>query len=276
MKRTILEHIQTLQERVFTNSIPFYKNIFFRMKKLNVYLFFAVSLFSASCEYSEGEGGDSALEGIVVENIYNDDYSILLKTKPAVDEDIYISYGNSTKQDDRTTTGRDGSFKFSYLFGGNYTIYFSTKDSNVKDGTNVLKEINVVLKDNKTTNLGELIKLKTANYNDGAATIRGRVLKINYKNGTKWPNLVVIDTTFAQEQEIYLTYNKHTFYDDRIRTQEGGTFEFNSLVAGDYKIVVYSENLKGSFQNDAVIETLKIPLDSEETYDLGDIFIHNL
>ena len=34
------------------------------------------------------------------------------------------------------------------------------------------------------------------------------------------------------EQEIYLTYNNHTFYDDRIRTQADGEFEFGGLIPG--------------------------------------------
>ena len=49
---------------------------------------------TSSCEKSEGPGGTGSIAGTVMEQFYNDDYSLLILEKPAVDEEIFIVYGD--------------------------------------------------------------------------------------------------------------------------------------------------------------------------------------
>ncbi|MCK4989326.1 MAG: hypothetical protein KAS29_02530, partial [Bacteroidales bacterium] len=56
-------------------------------------VFIALSLIvftAVSCEKSEGLGGTGSISGSVMEQFYNDDYSLLIHEKPAVDEDVFI------------------------------------------------------------------------------------------------------------------------------------------------------------------------------------------
>jgi hypothetical protein len=103
--------------------------------------------------------------------------------------------------------------------------------------------IEVILDKGQDKDLGELVKVSALDYDDGHATIRGTVKKIKYNKDSYWPNLVVEYVDFAHEQEIYLTYGDHDFYDDRIRTQDDGTFEFRNLIPGKYRIFLFSDDV---------------------------------
>ena len=197
-----------------------------------------------SCEKSEGRGGTGSISGVIVEQFYNDDYSDLLYERPAVDEEIFMLYGNNAEVGASNETAMNGEFRFKYLYPGSYTVYFQTEDSTSAFDEDTEKVIQVELAKGEDLDLGELVKLSSLDYDDGAATIRGTVRVIKYDNDSMWPNLVIEYIDFAYEQEVYLTYGNHTFYDKRIRTQHDGSFEFSGLIPGKYLIVLYSEDVK--------------------------------
>jgi len=213
----------------------------------------SLSLTLLACEKEEGFGGNSNITGKVVKRIYNDDYSLLLEEVPAKDEDIFLSFGNGNVVDKKTETSFTGQFSFEYLFEGEYKIFYYSKDFENKgqDKTEILE--NVSLKKGETVSINDLVVYDTYDFDEGEASISGKVLVKNYFNSTTWPNLIVKDITPAQEQEIYLVYGKHKQYDQRIRTNYDGTFVFTNLIKGKYKIYVYSEDVKGGTA-DIVIE----------------------
>ena len=87
-----------------------------------------------------------------------------------------------------------------------------------------------------------------------------------------WPNLVVEKIYYGTGQEVYLTYGNHTFYDERIRSQHDGTFEFGGLIPGDYLIVLYSDDVTRAAEKAAV--ELRVSITSlEQVVDLGEIVI---
>ena len=101
------------------------------------------------------------------------------------------------------------------------------------------------------------------------------VKEIKYDKASVWPNLVIEYIDFAYEQEIYLTYGHHTFYDKRIRTQYDGSFEFSELIPGKYLVFLYSEDVTG--------ETDRVPLkfevtisEMDEVVDMGEITIEKI
>ena len=46
-----------------------------------------------SCEKSEGTGGTGSISGSLILHEFNDDYSLLINEGPAVDEEVFIIYG---------------------------------------------------------------------------------------------------------------------------------------------------------------------------------------
>jgi hypothetical protein len=238
-----------------------------------VWLFLVLS--ASSCEKTEGRGGTGSISGILMEHFYNDDYSSLIFQKPAVDEEIFILYGEEESVGDRVVTGASGEFRFNYLYPGTYYIYYRSRDSTHVLDRNVEKMYEVKLNKGEDKDLGELQKLSTLDYDEGAAVIRGVVKEIAYDGDSRWPNLVIDYIDFAFEQEVYLTYGNHSFYDDRIRTQHDGSFEFSKLIPGNYLIFLYSEDV--TRETDRVVIKREVTItEMDQVVDLGEITIEKI
>ena len=117
---------------------------------------------------------------------------------------------------------------FKYLYPGNTkSILFQKIPPLYSIG--MWRKLESELKRGEDLDLGELEKLTPLDFDDGTAMIKGRVKVIDYVDSSTWPNLVIEKTYYGTEQEVYLTYGWHTFYDERIRSQYDGTFEFGAL-----------------------------------------------
>jgi len=234
-----------------------------------------LTMLLPSCEKTEGRGGTGSISGTLTEHFYNDDFSSLIMQKPAVDEEIFILFGEERSVGDRVVTGVTGEFMFKYLYPGSYYIYHRTTDSTAMLDMRTEKVYEVELNKGQDLNLGELEKLSTLDYDEGAAVIRGVVKEIKYDEDSRWPNLVIDYIDFAYEQEIYLTYGNHTFYDDRIRTQHDGSFEFSNLIPGNYLIFLYSEDKTRATDRIVIKREVSIT-EMDQLVDLGEITIENI
>lgn len=238
-------------------------------------IFLLLVLLPLSCEKSEGLGGTGSIAGTISEQFYNDDYSLLIHEKPAVDEEVFIVFGNKEELGSRVRTNDLGQFRFKYLYPGNYRVFFISDDSTAVLDMEVEKLFEVKLDNDEELDLGKLEKLTTLDFDDGTAMIRGVVKVIDYVDLSSWPDLVIEKTYYATEQEVYLTYNNHSFYDERIRTQSGGVFEFGGLIPGKYLVFLYSDDVTG--ESDKVTLEFEVTIDDlEQVIDLGEITIDKL
>jgi hypothetical protein len=168
-----------------------------------------------------------------------------------------------------------GQFSFKYLYPGDYRVYFISEDSASVLGMDAEKLYEVQLDRGEERDLGTLAKLTTLDFDDGRAAIKGVVRVIDYVDLSTWPDLVVDKIYYATEQEVYLTYHNHTFYDERIRTQTGGVFEFRGLIPGNYLVFLYSDDVTG--ETDKVSLEFEVTIeDLEQVIDLGEITIEKL
>lgn len=221
------------------------------MKQNNNILKYSVSFFAIlfiflnfSCTQEEGLGGNSHVKGTLIRQFYNSDFSVYQGEAPAIDEDVFILFGDNMTIDEDVAVSNTGQFEFNYLWPGNYQLFYLSDDTLSKSWDDVSLSINFELAKNETLSLDTLYTYKALDWDEGHASITGTVKMIDYVNESVFPNLVVKDIYPAQEQEIYLTYNHAEFYQERIRTDENGQFVFNNLLKGHYKIVVYSENVQ--------------------------------
>ncbi len=231
-----------------------------------------IFFLTSSCEKKEGEGGTGSISGSITEKMYNDDYSLLIHERPAVDEEVFIVYGEEKALGNRVRTNNNGHFMFKYLYPGQYEIYIISEDSTSLLNLDVEKSWKVELERGEDLDMGELEKLTPLDFDDGSATIRGRVKVIDYVVSSTWPNLVIERSYYGVEQEVYLTYGSHTFYDERIRSQHDGSFEFGSLIPGPYLIVLYSDDVRRDSDKVAVMVEASIS-SPEQLVDLGEIVI---
>ncbi len=200
------------------------------MVKFYKYLFITLLCsFFLSCQQEAGYGGNATIHGRVKIHHYNSDYSILKDSSFASDENVYIIFGNNASNGDDLNTNYDGSFTFSGLKPGNYTVFAYSEDPNQSSGfAPVMKSIQIT-KDNEQIDLGEII-IKDNNAT-GHSKIRGRVVADDGNN-----------RYFAPDERVYIIYDNGFTYFTSLRTNYDGSFEFNELPKGTYTIYAYSND----------------------------------
>jgi hypothetical protein len=82
----------------------------------------AICLGGSACEKFEGEGGSCTLIGKVYVRNYNGTGQ-LVDEYYAPDERVFIVYGEDSIYSDEMRTNYDGSFRFSHLYKGDYTVF---------------------------------------------------------------------------------------------------------------------------------------------------------
>lgn len=243
------------------------------MKSLIISFLFV--LLCISCQKSEGLGGTASIAGTINEQFYNDDYSLMIHEKPAVDEEVFIVFGNEEELGARVRTNDLGQFRFKFLYPGDYRVFYISDDSSALLNMEIEKSYELKVERGQELDMGSLDKLSTLDFDEGTAMIKGVVRVIDYVDLSSWPDLVIDKTYYATEQEVYLTYNNHTFYDERIRTQSGGVFEFGGLIPGNYLVFLYSDDVTG--ETDKVSLEFEVSIDElDQVIDLGEITIEKL
>ncbi len=218
-----------------------------------ILLIVAVLALSISCDKNEGYGGSSSIEGVLMMRYYNNDFTVLQDVQPAVDEDVFILFGDDKNVGDDIETSIGGNFRFNYLLPGKYKLYYMSDDTSKTRYSDIALYTDVEIGSGEKLFVDTLYTYKALDWDDGHAKIKGRVMLWNYKKSSAPPNLEVKDYTPAQELPVYIVYNHGDFYEDRIRTQGDGTFVFPNLLKGHYRIFVYSEDIYTGSTADFII-----------------------
>ena len=112
----------------------------------------AIDIGSIGIYKEANDGGSAQIKGRVKAKYYNSSFTIYQGEGYAADEDVMIIYGDGTVVSDDTKTSSDGSFEFSYLRKGKYTVYVISKDNTLNisqypSGKIILKkEIDIIEK----------------------------------------------------------------------------------------------------------------------------------
>lgn len=80
-------------------------------------------LFLISCGKQEGEGGKNTITGVIITQDYTKTTNQFVTEYPAPEERIYIIYGDNAYYADEIKTNFDGTFRFEYLYKGNYQLF---------------------------------------------------------------------------------------------------------------------------------------------------------
>lgn len=104
------------------------------MKSINVFSVLIITSLSVflmtGCTKDAGEGGTSTITGKVIVHDFDASFQAAVDTYPAVDEDVYIIYGDDhSTYNDHYKTSYDGTFEFKYLQKGKYKLFAYSKDS---------------------------------------------------------------------------------------------------------------------------------------------------
>jgi hypothetical protein len=197
-------------------------------------------LFSNACKKIEGKGGQATIKGkLYSKSVFN----INSSSRPEVNEDVYIIYGNGSSENDKVKTSGDGSFEFRFLQPGNYKLYaFGLDTSNPKASVTVAyyKEIKINSK-KEVVEVSDFTIYKKIN--GGANAISGKLISKNAFNAGTSNN----DYLPLPNEDVFIVYGSGSQYDDKTKTAADGSFQFVGLRDGNYRIYAYSLDTSGSF-----------------------------
>ena len=232
-------------------------------------LILAGLLLMSGCEKPEGPGGKGIIRGQLMRKTYDNQFRVLQSEIPAADEDVFIIYGaGQTVSDDRKTSP-EGRFEFQYLSKGDYTVYVYSEDSSGNSGSAMVPfERSVHLSSNSQEyDMGRIYIYRTIDVDEGEATIAGQVMQVNYSRDF----IYILDTTYAQDLDVYLMYEDDLHYTDRIRTIYDGTFAFPNLIKGNYRVFVYADDINGGTEQIPVRKNVTVD-EVMGVFDVGIIY----
>lgn len=196
-----------------------------------VIAFFAVSLL-VSCS-KEGVGGSALISGKIFKKIVTQK-GVAVDTIPAIDKNVFITYGSESFHNDDVESDIKGEFEFPNLEKGNYQLFAY---SDCITCTNGKKEVSLDVSLDRGKNVEvELMVEKIVDYDDGSSTVSGVLMEQEYVG-----NFPVNAPYESQENEVYITYGSDDVYFDRMDTGFDGKYEFRDLIKGSYTLYAYSK-----------------------------------
>jgi hypothetical protein len=210
------------------------------MKKVLISIACLSFILMASCEKEEGIGGTSTITGKVKVREYNDNFTHVIGEYYAGDQDVYIIYGNDSVYSDKFTTSYDGTYRFEYLREGNYKVFAYSLDSAafpLDKETEVMKEVTITGKD-QLIQVEDILMISSEKVEGtgGTSTITGKV-KVREYNGNF---TYLIGEYYAGDEDVYIIYGNDSVYSDKFTTSYDGTYRFEYLREGKYKVFAYS------------------------------------
>ena len=214
--------------------------------RILIFLFASILLFFNSCSKEEGEGGRASISGKIIIQEYNNDFSQKKEKYDAADEDVYIVYGDGDYYSDKTKTNYDGSFKFNYLRKGTYSIFVYSDDSTGDEasGKTTLWKTIEITKPNQEVKIDDITIAKTTKDLNGTAKVYGALYVKDYNSSGD-----LVAEYYAQDEDVFLMYKTGDYYIKNVKTHYDGTFLFENLPKGDYKIYAYSKDHTGTIES---------------------------
>lgn len=197
----------------------------------NVIFLVIFSVVFVGCVNLEGEGGNSSIEGRVFYIDYVQGKQAVLDTFPAVDEDIYIVYGNGEYSDDDVSTNGNGEYQITGLRKGKYRLSVYSADP-YGNGFDVPVTVDVEISKRKETVLIENIYIYKSN--KGVSTVKGTLL------GTMFPSdeSVYPVITVLGDEDVFLRAKDGSKVFD-VKTNADGVFVFSELWPDEYELYFY-------------------------------------
>lgn len=210
------------------------------MKKLSLLILIFPILIMISCKKDEGVGGTGSITGKIKINVYNQNYTVLQASYYAKAEDVYIIYGDETNFSDDVETNYDGTFTFEYLRKGAYKIYIYSEDSaEVFPRTDNPVFVNAeITKNGETVDLGEINILQSIEWNEGTSVITGKIYAYNWNAELT----TYLGEFYAPDEDVFLMIDGDSFYIDDVKTGWDGTYRFENVPIGNYKVYAYSKD----------------------------------
>ena len=229
-----------------------------KIKLATLRLFNAVLIVAllGSCTKEEGFGGNSSIVGYLKTKVYNEDFSQKIEEHYTADEYVYIIFGEDEGYSERVKTNYDGAFVFKYLKKGNYKVFAYSKDKANPQDNSVLakiKEINIS-ESKSIVYSDDIIIDDNLPKEKGQATITGKVFVKKTKNGK------VVAEYYGMDERVYLVFGDEINYQDQVKTNYNGEFQFKGLNIGTYTLYCYSKDIDNQSPSGEVVVKMTVTI----------------
>lgn len=261
---------------ILNKSLILDTQILQRIVRKSILLVFltALAVGITSCKKEEGKGGKLTIKGKVYALFYDEDLNHKTSEAYLADHDVYIIYGDQSGYGDKVSTAIDGSFEFTFLRKGKYTIYTYSKDT-TKTAPEGHVSVSVEVNIENDKDLGDLVVVEEERR---LYRIKGKV-KAQYYSLDR---LTMNSEAYIYDQEVYAVNTANPYHSIRERTNSNGSYEFRDLPAGNYRIYTIYKDFFGETSNgnaqtskdtvvvssDVIMNDLVIKLEDEKVYPL--------
>lgn len=195
-----------------------------------------------SCKKDAGEGGSATIKGKLLAGNYHSPTASVDSNDAAMEERVYISYGDHNFIDNDMRTNYTGAFEFRFLRPGSYKVFAYSLDITKPSETEIPIIREVQIKDkNEVVELTNFIVYKSAG-KAGSSEIRGKVNSKKYGSTSAF--------LYAPDEDVYIIYGKSAAFSDRTKSAFDGSFQFNKLRKGSYSVYVLSKDSAKLMQGD--------------------------
>lgn len=194
--------------------------------------------------------GKYRISGKLYANYYNKNYTVKTSSGFLADEEVYLI---KDKSDPlvyiKETTMPDGSFVFTSLPAGDYTIYAMSEDTTHSSSTGKLVSQVKISITTAHASVGT-IHVAKEDKTVGAYSVSGQIWAQFYD-----PTFSVKTVqSFLGDQDVFISLEGGTGYLDKTSTDLNGNFNFEELEAGKYIVYTYSgDTTKTSGTNEIVV-----------------------
>jgi hypothetical protein len=102
----------------------------------------------------------------------------------------------------------------------------------------------------------------------GDSAIKGKVMLKEYNETFKQ----LIDVKPAADENVYIIYGNDNFIGDKVTADNEGNFMFEYLQAGNYKILIYTEDTSGISTGNKIPVIKEVKVGDGKTADIGTVY----
>ncbi len=129
----------------------------FKIKRMLIKILGIISIvFLISCQKEAGLGGKSTLTGKIMANYYDNSFTNIQSTEPAMNENVYVVFDNNPGYGTKVRTAFDGTYQITNLQKGKYTIYCYSKDPNTPSGDSPVIEKVEITKNKEVVTVNDI------------------------------------------------------------------------------------------------------------------------
>jgi len=246
----------------------------------NVFIFSSIVLTLLSCSKEEGEGGKSSISGTISGSEISESRAetTLITTVPGAEikgQDFFLI----------NTPGTTDNYAVWFLNSNDLTlppnftnrtliqVNCSNASSNITIATNIKAGLDTITGSPFTVSIDNDILTITCNTKGDVVDADNGISKLIVDVTTQGKNQIILQNGAFADEDVYIVYGDNDeIYDDNIKTNYDGTFKFNNLRKGSYKVFAYNED-KSSIGTPLTPVFLSIDIGGNEEGKVGTITI---